>query len=106
MSHIATLTQRLCPSGVEFKPLGEIGEVFRGRRFVKTDYVTDGIGAIHYGELYTHYGTQATAVVTRVRDDLRSALRFVKPGDLVIAEVGETLEDVGKATACRAGLGP
>lgn len=99
MSGVDALIHRLCPDGVGYRALGEAGEVFRGRRFTKTDYVEDGLAAIHYGELYTHYGTSATDVVTRVRAELEPNLRFVEPGDVVIAEVGETLEDVGKAVA-------
>jgi type I restriction enzyme S subunit len=34
-----------------------------------------------------------------VRNDLRSSLRFAKPGDVVITDVGETVADVGKAVA-------
>lgn len=99
MSCIDDLLRQLCPNGIEFRPLGEVGEVFRGRRFTKADYVEAGAAAIHYGELYTHYGTSATEVVTHVRTELAPSLRFVRPGDVVIAEVGETLEDVGKAVA-------
>lgn len=99
MSSVDELIRRLCPSGVEHRALGDAGEVFRGRRFTKTDYVDDGLAAIHYGELYTHYGSSASQVITRVRADLAPNLRFVEPGDVVIAEVGETLEDVGKAVA-------
>lgn len=99
MSRIDNLIRQHCPQGVPYRALGDVGEVFRGRRFTKADYVEDGTGAIHYGELYTHYGTSATEVITRVRADLAPNLRFVKPGDVVIAEVGETLEDVGKAVA-------
>ncbi len=44
---------------VEWKTLGEIGEFIRGKRFTKADYVDDGIQAIHYGEIYTHYGVSA-----------------------------------------------
>lgn len=99
MSGIDDLIRRHCPSGVEYRAIGDAGEVFRGRRFTKTDYVDDGVAAIHYGELYTHYGTSASEVITRVRSDLAPSLRFVEPGDVVIAEVGETLEDVGKAVA-------
>lgn len=99
MSSIVDVIRELCPNGVEFRPLGELGEVFRGRRFVKSDYVEGGIGAIHYGQLYTHFDTKAFEVLTRVSDGLRPSLRFVKRGDLVIAEVGETVEDVGKAIA-------
>jgi len=79
--------------------LGEAGELFRGRRFTKEDYVDEGLPAIHYGELYTRYGSSAVSVVTNVRAEMAPNLRFVKPGDIVIAEVGETVEDVGKATA-------
>ncbi len=99
MSNVDDLIRRLCPKGVEYRALGDAGDVFRGRRFTKTDYVDEGLAAIHYGELYTHYGTSASQVITRVRADLAPNLRFVEPGDVVIAEVGETLEDVGKAVA-------
>lgn len=80
-------------------PMGELGEIYRGRRFTKDDYVAEGLPAIHYGELYTEYGTSAAEAVTHVRLDLEPILRFAQPGDVVIAEVGETVEDVGKATA-------
>ncbi|MEU8178075.1 restriction endonuclease subunit S [Microbispora hainanensis] len=80
-------------------PMGELGELIRGRRFVKTDIVDKGIPAIHYGEIYTHYGTSTSEVVSNVREDLAGQLRYAKPGDVVIAAVGETVEDVGKAVA-------
>ena len=79
--------------------LGDLGDVFRGRRFVKDDYVADGLAAIHYGQIYTHYGTKANTVLTRVRAELKPVLRFAQTGDIVIAEVGETVEDVAKAVA-------
>ena len=40
-------------------PMGEVGEFIRGRRFTKSDVHADGIGSIHYGEIYTHYGSSA-----------------------------------------------
>ena len=79
--------------------LNEIGEFIRGRRFTKADYVEDGVACIHYGDIYTRYETAATETVSHVRSDMASTLRFAKPGDLVIAGVGETVEDVGKAVA-------
>lgn len=84
---------------VRWVSLADLGEVYRGRRFVKADYVPEGLPAIHYGELYTYYGTSAAEAVTHVRSELEPSLRFAQPGDVVIAEVGETVEDVGKATA-------
>jgi type I restriction enzyme S subunit len=84
---------------VRTKALGEVGHFTRGRRFVKEDYAADGVDCIHYGDIYTRYGTSAQEAVSHVRADLAPSLRFAKTGDVVIATVGETVEDVGKAVA-------
>lgn len=85
---------------VAWSPMGEVGEFIRGRRFTKKDVVdAGGIPSIHYGEIYTYYGTAATTARSHVREELRDQLRFAQPGDVVIAAVGETVEDVGKAVA-------
>ena len=79
--------------------MNEVGRFIRGRRFTKADYVEEGVGCIHYGEIYTHYGISANEVISQVRSEMKSNLRFAKPGDVVITDVGETVEDVGKAVA-------
>jgi type I restriction enzyme S subunit len=84
---------------VKRQPLSELGEFHRGRRFTKADYAPEGIPAIHYGEIYTHFGTAARSVLSHLRPDMKTALRFAQPGDVVIVDVGETVEDVGKAVA-------
>ena len=85
---------------VEWKALGEIGEFIRGKRFTKADYVEDGgISVIHYGEIYTRYGVYTTHSLSQVRADMAASLRYAKHGDVVITDVGETVEDVGKAVA-------
>jgi type I restriction enzyme S subunit len=84
---------------VEWKALGEIGEFIRGKRFTKADFVEDGISAIHYGEIYTRYGAFTTQAFSQVRNDMAGSLRYAEPGDVVITDVGETVEDVGKAVA-------
>ncbi len=84
---------------VEWKALGEIGEFIRGKRFTKADYVKDGISVIHYGEIYTRYGVFTDQAFSQVRNDMAEALRYAEPGDVVMAGVGETVEDVGKAVA-------
>lgn len=84
---------------VEWKALGEIGEFIRGKRFTKADYVEDGISAIHYGEIYTRYGVFTTHALSQIRNDMAKSLRYAEPGDVVITDVGETVEDVGKAVA-------
>jgi len=84
---------------VEGRALSEIGEFIRGKRFTKADYVENGIRVIHYGEIYTRYGVFTTQAFSQVREDLVDSLRFAEPGDVVITDVGETVEDVGKAVA-------
>lgn len=89
-------------AGVKRVPMGEVGEFIRGRRFTKNDVVEEeeeGIPSIHYGEIYTRYGIAASEAASHVREDLAPQLRYAKPGDVVIAAVGETVEDVGKAVA-------
>ena len=84
---------------IRWATLGEVGKFIRGRRFTKDNYVPDGTRCIHYGDIYTHYGISARETISHVRTELASSLRFARPGDLVIAGVGETVEDVGKAVA-------
>lgn len=84
---------------VEWKALGDIGEFIRGKRFTKADYVEEGISVIHYGEIYTRFGVYATDSFSQVRTDMEKSLRYAEPGDVVITDVGETVEDVGKAVA-------
>lgn len=90
---------KLAPKDVPIRPLGELGEFIRGRRFTKADYAESGLGSIHYGEIYTDYGTTASSVNRFVRPELKGGLRLARPGDLVIAATGENVQDVCKAVA-------
>lgn len=96
-SHYREVLLSSTPS--ECTPLGDLGEFIRGRRFTWSDVVDDGIPAIHYSEIYTKYGVAAQAATIRVRSELAPQLRFAEPGDVVIAAVGETVEDLAKAVA-------
>ncbi len=84
---------------VEWKTLGEIGEFIRGKRFVRTDMIEDGFPCIHYGEMYTHYNVYATKSKSFISEELARKLRVASKGDVVIVAAGETIEDIGKATA-------
>lgn len=84
---------------VAWKALGAIGKFIRGKRFTKADYVDEGIDVIHYGEIYTRYGVWAERAFSKVPDDMASSLRYAEPGDVVLTDVGETVDDVGKAVA-------
>jgi type I restriction enzyme, S subunit len=84
---------------VEWRPLSALGEFIRGKRFTKADYADEGISVIHYGEIYTRYGTFTDRAFSKVRSEMANSLRYAEPGDVVIAGVGETVDDVGKAVA-------
>ncbi len=99
MNRIDDLIAEVCPNGVEYKAMGDVGSFTRGRRFTKDDVVADGIGSMHYGEIYTRYGVSARTALTHVRSDLAPSLRFARTGDVIIAAVGETVEEVCKAVA-------
>jgi type I restriction enzyme S subunit len=99
VSRIDELTAELCPDGVEHRPLAEVGTIQRGRRFVKSDIVESGAPCIHYGEIYTKYGTWATEAFSYLQPELARKLRSALPGDVIIVSAGETIEDIGKAVA-------
>ena len=99
MSRIDELITELAPDGVEYRALDEIGDLIRGRRFTKADYVDEGLNSINYGEIYTSYGLSATETVSHVRPELKDRLRLAEPGDLVIAATGENSEELCKAVA-------
>lgn len=93
------LIAELAPSGVEFTALGEIGQLVRGNGLPKTDFTPTGVGAIHYGQIYTYYDTWTTDTISFVAPATAAKLAKVDPGDLIITNTSENLEDVGKAVA-------
>jgi len=99
MSHFDELIQKHCPNGVEFKALGEVGVFVRGNGMPKSDFTETGVGAIHYGQIYTYYGTWATETKSFVSPSTAAKLAKVDPGDIIITNTSENLEDVGKAVA-------
>ena len=99
MSRIDKLIADLCPDGVEFKPLGDMGSFTRGNGLQKNDLLGEGTPAIHYGQVHTLYGTWTTQTKSFVSPELASKLRRAKQGDLVIATTSEDDDAVAKATA-------
>jgi type I restriction enzyme S subunit len=78
-----------------------VGKFIRGKRFIKTDMISDGVPCIHYGEMYTHYDTWADKTKSFVKKELveKKNLRLAEKGDVVLVAAGETIEDIGKGTA-------
>ena len=99
MSKLQELINELCPEGVEFRKLGEIGIFTRGNGLQKKDFVESGVGCIHYGQIYTYYGLYTNKTKSFVSKDLSLKLTKVRKGDLIIACTSENIEDVCKAVA-------
>ena len=99
MADIQKLITELCPDGVEFKKLGEIGTFVRGNGLQKKDFTERGVGCIHYGQIYTYYNLFTTETKSFVDPDLAKKLTKVEPGNLIIACTSENMEDVCKAVA-------
>lgn len=82
---------------VKRMPMGEVGTFVRGNGLQKKDFTETGIGAIHYGQIYTYYGTFAGKTKSFVSPELGNKLKKAERGDLVIATTSENDEDVCKA---------
>ncbi len=81
------------------KSLDDLGTFIRGRRFVRTDIVPEGVPCIHYGDMYTYYGVSAEETRTYLTKELSSKLRFAQNGDVVIVAAGENDLDIGVGVA-------
>ena len=99
MSRIDRLIAEHCRDGVEFKALGDIAELVRGNGMPKSDFTESGVGCIHYGQIYTHYGVWTTETLPMLRRPTAAPLATVDPGDLVITNTSENIEEVCKAVA-------
>lgn len=99
MSRIDELVERLCPDGVEYKPLGEIGSFVRGSGLQKKDLANSGFPAIHYGQIHTHYGVWTDEAISFVDPAFARKLRKAEPGDLLIATTSEDDQAVAKSVA-------
>lgn len=99
MSRIDELINELAPSGVQHKLLGDVATLVRGNGMPKTDLADSGVGAIHYGQIYTRYGVSTSSTHSFVTPEKAAKLATVNPGDIIITNTSENIEDVGKAVA-------
>ena len=82
---------------VQWIKLIDLGGLIRGNGLQKKDFTETGVPAIHYGQIYTYYGTFATKTKSFVSPELAKKLKKVDYGDVVITNTSENFEDVGKA---------
>ena|SRR5690606_19353723 len=84
---------------VEWRTFGDLGEIIRGNGLQKSDFTESGVGCIHYGQIYTYYGTSTVKTKSFVSPELALKLKKVSKGDLIITNTSENVEDVCKAVA-------
>ncbi|GJM65078.1 restriction endonuclease subunit S [Persicobacter diffluens] len=96
MSYIEKL---LAGAKVEWKTLGDIGEIIRGNGLQKKDLREDGFPAIHYGQIFTRYGLSTENTYTFVDEHFARKLKTAIKNDLLIATTSENDEDVLKPLA-------
>ena len=99
MNRIEKLITEFCPNGVEFKAIGEFAELVRGNGMPKSDFSEKGVGCIHYGQIYTHYGIWTKETISYVPPEKAKKLVKVDPGDIIITNTSEDIEGVCKSVA-------
>lgn len=99
MSKLTELLDELCPDGVDYRPLGEVGSFTRGGGPQKKDFLSEGFPCIHYGQIYTHYGLFTATTISSVSQDVFDKSRKAQPGNVIIAVTSENDEDLGDAVA-------
>ena len=85
--------------GVEMKTLGEVGTFIRGTGIQKSDFVEDGFGCIHYGQIHTKYGLSATETISKISEQLYKKSKKAETGDIVLATTSEDAKGVAKPVA-------
>lgn len=85
--------------GFAFVRLGDIAVIERGGNFQKKDFVAEGCPCIHYGQIYTKYGTSAEKTITFISNEVAKKSKIAKPNDIIMAVTSENVEDVCKCVA-------
>lgn len=100
MSKLDELIKELCPDGVEYKRLGEIGTSFyRGSGIKRDDIIPDGIPCVRYGEIYTTYHVAFSRCISHTQNQNLAKSKFFSHGDILFAITGESVADIAKSCA-------
>ena len=86
-------------ASVTWMKMSEIGTFIRGNGLQKKDFTESGVPCIHYGQIYTHYGTFAFHTKSFVNEETAKKCKKAHTGDLVFATVSENVDDVCKCVA-------
>ena len=83
----------------DIKKIGDYCTMIKGNGVQKTDFVDNGIGCIHYGQIYTHYGPFTYTTNKFVSKEVFEKARKASKGDIVMTDTSENVEDICKSVA-------
>lgn len=89
----------IIPEDWEVKRLGELGDFFRGRGIPKSEIISEGIGCITYGEIYTTYNYTFRSFKSYIDRATAKKGIEIKKNDILFTSSGETSEEIGKCVA-------
>ena len=78
---------------------GEVCEMEKGNGVQKADFVDEGIGCIHYGQIYTHYGPYTYETNKFVSEGTFAKAKKASKGDIIMTDTSENVEDICKSVA-------
>ncbi|MEG0296821.1 MAG: restriction endonuclease subunit S [Clostridium sp.] len=86
MSRLEELIKELCPNGVEYKKIGEIGSVCMCKRIMK--HQTNTEGGIPFYKIGT-FGREVNAYISKeIYEEYKSKYSYPKKGDILISAAG------------------
>jgi type I restriction enzyme S subunit len=90
----------MCPDGVKYVSLAQIGTVFfRGKGIKRDELVESGFPCVRYGDIYTKYNYYFSEVDTFTNTNSKTNNKYIESGDILFAVTGETIEEIGKSVA-------
>ena len=78
---------------------GEFCEMIKGNGVQKVDFVDEGKGCIHYGQIYTHYGPYTYETNKFVSQEVFDNAKKASKGDIIMTDTSENVEDICKSVA-------
>ncbi len=85
------------PEHWDVSPIARIGPLFKGNGGSKEDEVAEGVPCVRYGDLYTRHEFFITSTKACVSTERAPAYTVIRPGDVLFAASGETIEDIGRS---------
>jgi len=78
---------------------GDVCKMIKGDGVQKVDFVDEGIGCIHYGQIYTHYGSFTYITNKFVSKEVFEKAKKASKGDIIMTDTSENVEDICKSVA-------